>query len=43
LIGYKGNEFSLSGNIEENLLGITSVHPMREEAVREYLKKAGEN
>ena len=41
LIGYEGNEFGFSGNIEEDLLGITSVHPMREEAVRAYLKKAG--
>jgi len=41
LIGYGGNEFGFSGNIKEDLLGITSVHPMREEAVREYLKKAG--
>ena len=41
LIGSGGNEFGFSGNIEEDLLGITSVHPMREEAVREYLKKAG--
>ncbi|GAI45694.1 unnamed protein product, partial [marine sediment metagenome] len=41
LIGYEGNEFGFSGNLEEDLLGITSVHPMREEAVREYLKKAG--
>ena len=41
LIGYGGNEFGFSGNIEEDLLGITSVHPMREEAVREYLRKAG--
>ena len=41
LIGYEGNEFGFSGNVEEDLLGITSVHPMREEAVKEYLKKAG--
>ena len=41
LIGSGGCEFGFSGNIEEDLLGITSVHPMREEAVREYLKKAG--
>lgn len=41
LIGSGENEFGFSGNIEEDLLGITSVHPMREEAVREYLKKAG--
>jgi wyosine [tRNA(Phe)-imidazoG37] synthetase (radical SAM superfamily) len=41
LTGYEGNEFGFSGNIEEDLLGITSVHPMRQEAVRAYLKKAG--
>ena len=41
IIGYEGNEFGFSGNVEEDLLDITSVHPMREEAVREYLKKAG--
>jgi len=40
-IAYEGIEFGFSGNVEEDLLGITSVHPMREEAVREYLKKAG--
>ena len=41
IIGYEGNEFGFSGNVEDDLLDITSVHPMREEAVREYLKKAG--
>jgi len=41
LICSEGNEFGFSGNIEEALLGITSVHPMREDAVREYLKRAG--
>jgi wyosine [tRNA(Phe)-imidazoG37] synthetase (radical SAM superfamily) len=41
IIGYEGNEFGFSGNVKEDLLSITSVHPMREEAVREYLKKAG--
>ena len=41
LTGYEGNEFGFSGNIEEDLVSITSVHPMREEAVRAYLKKAG--
>jgi len=40
LIGYEGNEFAYSGNIEEDLLSITSVHPMRKEAVEELLKKA---
>ena len=40
LIGYEGNEFAYSGNIEEDLLSITSVHPMREDGVEELLKKA---
>ena len=40
LIGYEGNAFTFSGNVEEELLSITSVHPMREEAVTELLKKA---
>ncbi len=41
LIGYEGNAFAFTGNVEEDLLSITSVHPMRESAVREILKKAG--
>ena len=39
LIGYEGNAFSFTGKVEEDLLSITSVHPMREEAVKEFLKK----
>jgi len=40
LIGYEGNAFAFSGNAEQDLLSITSVHPMREEAVIELLRKA---
>jgi len=40
LIGYEGNAFAFTGNIKDDLLGITSVHPMREEAVIEFLRKA---
>ncbi|MBE9512583.1 MAG: radical SAM protein [Chloroflexi bacterium] len=40
LIGYEGNEFALTGKLEDDLLSITSVHPMREEAVTEFLRKA---
>ncbi|RJS86113.1 radical SAM protein [Candidatus Bathyarchaeota archaeon] len=40
LIGYEGNAFAFTGNLEEDLLSITSVHPMREEGVKELLKKA---
>jgi wyosine [tRNA(Phe)-imidazoG37] synthetase (radical SAM superfamily) len=40
LIGYEGNAFAFTGEIEDDLLSITSVHPMRQEAVMEFLKKA---
>ena len=40
LIGYEGNQFACTGNIEEDILSITSVHPMREDAVKAYLEKA---
>ena len=41
LIGYEGNAFAFSGNIEKDLLDITAVHPMRAEAVDALLSKAG--
>jgi wyosine [tRNA(Phe)-imidazoG37] synthetase (radical SAM superfamily) len=41
LIGYEGNAFAFTGNVEEDLLSITSVHPMREEGVLALLYKAG--
>ncbi|HEX68954.1 MAG TPA: radical SAM protein [Candidatus Bathyarchaeota archaeon] len=40
LIGYEGNAFAFTGKVEEDLLSITAVHPMRKEAVTEFLKKA---
>jgi len=40
LIGYEGNAFAFTGNAEEDILSITSVHPMREDAVTEFLSKA---
>ena len=40
LIGYEGNAFAYTGNVEDDLLSITSVHPMREEGVEEFLTKA---
>jgi wyosine [tRNA(Phe)-imidazoG37] synthetase (radical SAM superfamily) len=43
LIGYEGNAFAFTGNVEEDLLSITAVHPMRKEAVDEFLKKACAN
>jgi len=41
LIGYEGNDFAFTGNVEEDMLSITSVHPMREDAVSEFLARAG--
>ncbi len=40
LIGYEGNAFAFTGDVQKDLLSITSVHPMREEAVAEFLNKA---
>lgn len=40
LIGYEGNAFAFTGNVEDYLLSIISVHPMRKEAVKHFLKKA---
>ncbi len=40
LIGYEGNAFAFTGNVEDDLLGITAVHPMREDAVKKLLEKA---
>ena len=43
LVGHEGNEFAFTGNIVNDLMSITSVHPMREESVKELLAKAGED
>jgi len=41
LIGYEGDAFAFTGDVEQDLLSITSVHPMREEAVSAFLARAG--
>jgi wyosine [tRNA(Phe)-imidazoG37] synthetase (radical SAM superfamily) len=41
LLGYEGNAFAFTCNVEEDLLSITAVHPMREEAVSDFLARAG--
>ena len=43
LIGYEGSEFAFTGDAEENLFSIMSVHPMREDAVRQLLKRSGKS
>jgi wyosine [tRNA(Phe)-imidazoG37] synthetase (radical SAM superfamily) len=41
LVGYEGHAFSCTGDVRIDLLGITSVHPMRLEAVKQFLKAGG--
>ena len=41
LMGYEGNAFASTGDLEQDLLSITAVHPMREEAVAELINKTG--
>jgi len=40
LIGYEGNAFAFTGEVKEDILSITSVHPMREDALRDFLERA---
>jgi wyosine [tRNA(Phe)-imidazoG37] synthetase (radical SAM superfamily) len=40
LVDYEGHAFSHTGDVRADLLGITSVHPMRLEAVKEFLQAA---
>jgi len=39
IIGHEGDAFSSTGNLEEDLLSITSVHPMRKDAVAKLAEK----
>jgi len=41
LLAYEGNAFASSGDAEADLLSITAVHPMREDAVQQLIAKAG--
>jgi wyosine [tRNA(Phe)-imidazoG37] synthetase (radical SAM superfamily) len=40
LIGYEGDAFASTGDVREDLLSITAVHPMRREAVARLLSEA---
>jgi len=40
LVGYEGNAFAFTGDVEEDLLGMMAVHPVRYEAVKAFLVKA---
>lgn len=41
LTGFEGTEFPCSGDAERNLLAITAVHPLRDDAARQFLLSAG--
>ncbi len=41
--GYEGDTFGYTGDSAADLLGITAVHPMREQAVRELLARNGDD
>ncbi len=41
LSGYEGNAFAFTDNVEQDLLSITAVHPMRKDAVSALLLRAG--
>jgi wyosine [tRNA(Phe)-imidazoG37] synthetase (radical SAM superfamily) len=41
LIGYEGDSFAFTGDVERDLLSVTAVHPMREEAVQALVARAG--
>ena len=43
LLGYEGNAFAHSGDTENDILSITAVHPMREDAMEEFLRKDGKD
>jgi len=43
LIEYEGNDVGYSGDIENDLLSIASVHPLKTESVKKLLEKANAN
>jgi len=40
LSGYEGNEFSHTGDVRQDILSITAVHPMRDDAVTQLLERS---
>jgi wyosine [tRNA(Phe)-imidazoG37] synthetase (radical SAM superfamily) len=40
LLGYEGNTFAFTGDVIEDLLSIMAIHPMRDDAVKGFLRKA---
>ncbi|MBU7044466.1 MAG: hypothetical protein HXS47_12820 [Theionarchaea archaeon] len=40
LTGYEGDSFAFTGDIAQDVLSITAVHPMKDEGIRALLAKA---
>lgn len=43
ITGHEGNAFAHTGDTAQDILSITAVHPMREDSVKEFLKKDGKS
>ena len=43
LMEYEGNAFAFTGDVVKDLLAITAVHPMRKDAMQDFLERAGAN
>lgn len=43
IIGHEGNAFAHTGNTAQDILSITAVHPMREDSIKEFLRKDGKS
>lgn len=41
ITGYEGNEFISTGDVADDILGIASVHPMRDDSIKSLLLRAG--
>ena len=41
LVTFEGTNFTTTGNVREDILSIAAVHPLREDALNELLRKAG--
>ncbi|MBN2401683.1 MAG: radical SAM protein [Spirochaetes bacterium] len=43
ITGHEGNDFAHTGSIVDDILSITSVHPMREDSMKSYLSETGDD
>jgi wyosine [tRNA(Phe)-imidazoG37] synthetase (radical SAM superfamily) len=41
LVGYEGDAFASTGDLANDILSITAVHPMREDAIKNLIARAG--